>query len=799
MAKVKEQNILESTPQRLIPADKSLAAFLALLLFGLYMFTFDGTLHSTDGLAMFAVTENLVKHVQFDIRQLENWENVTLGVDGKPYTVFPIGPTLFMLPLFALALVFPGLGLTQTTMILMPLCSALSAAYLYLIARRLGYSPGISVVTSLLAGLGTMTWLRTRDLVADPLILLGFTATLYYALAYRQDQKLGYAALMGLSLGFTVLNKVINATTVPFFLWYLVVPGFDVFRFKKFHWRAGFITVLPVVAAILITGIYNELRFGSYFDSGFRGPITFSTPAWIGFIGVIISPYKSLLLYVPLFLLIPFVIKETWQKHSREVILILAILFSQMLLFGAWHDWGGGKNWGPRYLVPLNGLLTVLLLPFIERAFQSNHWRQGAILIIFGLMSLLMQILGLSARDDPFLGAANFWTPPPHLSFWGELRWDNPAQWPIWGHLLLFDLRNIPVIWRWEWAGITHFALTPFLVTWLIIFLGLVGIVTIIRRGQDSKGSILLKTWFFMGTWLIALAGTAIILWASYPDPRSIKDPKEAAELWPAYQQLMTQLPTLVTPNDALIFTDRRLEFYLLDTDKSAAQRYVLAKPTQPLILETIPKLLQEQAGKQGRVWLVTDPLDNRQLAYATQLWLQAHAAPTESYIFGDSVRLSAFESLPSNGPWEPIPPEPPLTVLVAPDDYKFHRIAALLGWNWPDLNPDAPASFQTGQTYRFELFWVYYGKAPEDTFFVRLLDSTRRPVSEAWLSPQPENGIIDGQLMMEKGAVLIPAELAPGLYHLQLGFSTSAVEAGELIFDLPTELTKIRVIHKNS
>jgi hypothetical protein len=52
---------------------------------------------------------------------------------------------------------------------------------------------------------------------------------------------------------------------------------------------------------------------------------------------------------------------------------------------------------------------------------------------------------------------------------------------------------------------------------------------------------------------------------------------------------------------------------------------------------------------------------------------------------------------------------------------------------------------------------------------------------------------------MIEKAAILIPAELAPGLYHLQLGFSTLAVEAGELVFDLPAELTEVRIISKNS
>lgn len=772
----------------LTSVDKSLAAFLALLLFGLYMVTFDGTLHSTDGLSMIAVTENLVKHGRFDTRQLENWESATLGIDGKPYPVFPIGPTLFMLPFFVLALVLPNLGLTQTSMILMPLCSALNAAYLYLSVRRLEYSMKIGLTTSLMAGLATMTWLRTRDLVADPLILLGLTATFYYALAYKQDQKLNQAAMMGVALGFTILNKLINATTVPFFLWYLTVPGFDIFRFKKFHWRAGFIAVLPIIIAILATGSYNDLRFGSFFDSGFRGSLAFSTPVWIGFTGLIISPYKSLLLYIPLFLLIPFVIRETWQKHPREVVLILALLVSQMLFFGTWHDWGGGRNWGPRYLAPMNGLLTLLLLPFIDRGFQPNHWRQRTILIIFSLISFLMQILGISARDNAFLNAADYWTPPPNLSFWGELRWVQPDQWPIWGHWMQFNLGNIPFIWRWQWANLTHFDPVALLAALLIVGMGLSGVVIVYLSQREAKLKLVIA-------WLVAIGCVALILVRSYDDPRSIKTETEAAKLWPAYQALVIRLPELVSPADALIFTDRRFEFYLLDTDKSLAQRYVVAKPSQPEILEIVPKLLQQQV-EQGRIWLVTDDLDNRQLAHATELWLKAHGPVAASYIFGESVRLTAFEPLPSPTTWEAIPEEPQLAGLVEPDDYKFKGIAALLGWDWSDLEQITPPTLQAGRAYNFELYWIYHGKALEDLFFIRLLDSIDQPVTEVLMPPRSDGDLSRGQLLIEAATVSIPPHLAPGVYHLQIGFLTSAVETGELTFDLPAEMTEIRIVN---
>jgi hypothetical protein len=459
---------------------------------------------------------------------------------------------------------------------------------------------------------------------------------------------------------------------------------------------------------------------------------------------------------------------------------------SYMLAYGSFYDWGGGRNWGPRYLAPLSALLTLLLLPLIDRAFQPRQWLLRLILLGVGALSVGMQILGISARDYAFLDAADYWTPPPNLSFWGELRWDQPDQWPIWGHWLRFDLTHIPVIWRWQWADLSHFDPLALLAALLIMALSLAGVIAIYLFQRDFK------VWLVIA-WLLAGSSVALILARSYDDPRSIKDEAEASNLWPAYQTLVRGLPQLVSPGDALVFTDRRFEFYLLDTDKSSSQRYIIAKPSQPEILEAVPRLLQSASPE--RIWLVTDDLDNRQLAYATELWLREHGRPTSSYIFGESVRLTAFEPLPSTTPWEALPAEPSLAGLVDPGDTKFNGIAALLGWAWPGLETTSPPRLQTGQIYPFELYWIYHGKTSEDKFFLRLLDASSQPVLEAWLSPSTGNDLIPGQLVIEAATLPLPADLPAGLYHLQLGFSTAAVEAGELIFDLPADMTEIQIV----
>lgn len=773
--------------------DKILAGFLALLLFGLYMFLFDGILHSDDGLSMLAVAENVVKHGRFDTRQLENWENVAPGLARMPYSKYAVGPILFMIPFVVLAMAVPGFGIIQTTLVLMPLATALTAPFIYLSARRLGYRIGPAIFITVLAGVGTMAWSRTRDLVAEPLLLLSFTAAFYYALAWRQDRKLLQAGLMGLAVGMTVLHKVVNVAFVPFYFWYTFGP--DTLNLRRVEWRTWFknlnwpgfgASVITLGACGAIVAGYNLFRYGNILDTGYSGQ--FSTPVWVGFTGFLISPYKSLFLYVPLFVLVLLTIKLPWRQHRRETLLIVAMLISQMLLFGAWFSWGGGKTWGPRFLMPLDGLLLLLLLPFAASAFQPGRRRQRFILFSMSLLSILMQVLGISARDYVYLDAADFWTPPPNYSLWGELSWQVPDQWPIWGHILRFDVRAIPVIWHWQWQDISHVdPLSPAAAVF-IVALGLAGLLWFSRQRH--------AVWGLGLAWILAFGAVAFILIRNYNDPRAIDRASEAGKIWPDYSALVDELPHLAGPADAVIFTDRRFELYLLDRDKSQAQRYLIAKANQSIILGTVPQLLARDFTGNSRIWLVTDELDNRQVARAVEYWLGERAQLESHRLFGATVQLLTFVPNLAADWSAPIPTDLPLSVTVDPDDYAFHRIAALQGWNWPDFGEAAPpVTLQAGQTYPFELYWIYRGKSPADKFFVRLTaDNGRAVIAAATTVPRPDNRLVPGQYLIEDAMLTIPADIAPGTYHLQPGFFTPAVEGGELVFDLPPALTAIEI-----
>jgi hypothetical protein len=93
-------------------------------------------------------------------------------------------------------------------------------------------------------------------------------------------------------------------------------------------------------------------------------------------------------------------------------------------------------------------------------------------------------------------------------------------------------------------------------------------------------------------------------------------------------------------------------------------------------------------------------------------------------------------------------------------------------------------------------LYWIYRGKAPQDSFFVRLLDEAGQIAVQTSTTPRPDSRLIPGQLLVEEATLAVPDNLVPGKYHLQLGFITPAVAAGELSFDLPVELTMVEISH---
>jgi hypothetical protein len=380
-------------------SDRRVAAWLALLLFSMYLLSFSGLLYSQDSMSMFSVTESVVKRGEFDTDQMWTLFKARdeLASNGESYAKYGYGTSLFAVPLYALALVLPGLGLVQTTLLTSAVVIALAGALVFLAVRRLKYTRGVSVVSALLFGLATPAWVYAKQFWSEPFALFTLFAAFYFLLACRAEQHARDAVIAGIALGLAVATRVTNAALVPFFAWYGFGDALKDQRARR--GLVGFALVLTL-AALSIAG-YDGVRYGSPLATGYRADETFDTPILLGLYGLLFSPGKGLFVYVPFLAALPFSFAAFARRAKRETGLMSIVFAFYVVLFSTWYYWWGGTNWGPRFLVPTIPFLVLLTAPAIELAVSAGFRRKvhiafSAIFVVLCLLSFNFELLGVS-------------------------------------------------------------------------------------------------------------------------------------------------------------------------------------------------------------------------------------------------------------------------------------------------------------------------------------------------------------------------------------------------------------------
>ena len=110
---------------------------------------------------------------------------------------------------------------------------------------------------------------------------------------------------------------------------------------------------------------YNWVRFRSLAERGYAGE-GFTGNLLEGLYGLLLSPGKSVFLYVPLLLALPWAARPFARRFRAEATLagmLAAITLAQSAL---WWIWWAGWGWGPRFLVPLMPFLVLMLGVLVE-------------------------------------------------------------------------------------------------------------------------------------------------------------------------------------------------------------------------------------------------------------------------------------------------------------------------------------------------------------------------------------------------------------------------------------------------
>jgi hypothetical protein len=211
------------------------------------------------------------------------------------------------------------------------------------------------------------------------------------------ERALAVRALQaGAALALAVLARPQSAAFAPLLLAYLALrPG---------GLRAVARALPPLAVAAAVTVAYNVVRFADPLEFGYRPPVDpgFTTPLLKGTAGLLFSPEKSVLLFAPAIVLVPFAVVALWRRQRATVALVLALFAGTWALAATWHSWQGGWSWGPRLIIPGVVVVLALVAPWIGT--RATRVRLAALLFAAGFVLSLPAVLapaGLQQLDRP--------------------------------------------------------------------------------------------------------------------------------------------------------------------------------------------------------------------------------------------------------------------------------------------------------------------------------------------------------------------------------------------------------------
>ena len=714
------------------------ALAVGLFLLSVYLLTYSGEFHSSDGQAMFAVTESLVRRGDYDINQLlwMGQQQGTYGRDGELYCRKGIATSLLSLPLAWLGLVVPFWGMVQTTLLFNAFVTALTGALVYLYVNRLGYSASVSLVLSLVFGLATLAWPYAKYFFSDPLASLGLFAAAYFLLRYWDSQRTSDTLWAGTSLGLAVATRFANIITLPLFG--LLLLAYIVTRDQGRETGDKLLSpllafALPLALTALLLGGYNDARYGDVLQTGYLPQEKFSTPWLEGISGLLVSPGRGLFLYVPVLLVSLLAIPAFIKRHRPEAALALLVSTSYILLYGRWFFWHAGYAWGPRFLVPIVPFAVILMAPLMEKL-SGKGWLAFATIC---LISVAIQILGLSVDFTPFQEGLLF--------RFRELRAFDPRTY--------FELRFSPLVGQWallrlenlDFAWVRMMGSPPRLqADWPVLISNVALVVAtslslrrvFLREKQEEHTR---RKWGVPVLMSVLILGVTAFSLSRYKDDQHMD-----------YRELLSYLEAHSQPGDAIIFNIPEATPILQNHYKGHLPVYGLIETSAPVMPATA-SLLDELAAQHPGLWFIPGP---QAPANGPDQHLRKRGYQADDESFGE-LRLILY-AFPRN----------PLT---------RHTIGAVLGEAIVLEGYALDESVRAGDVLHLDLYWQASTAVAEDyQVFVHLLDEDGQRWAQKdgppLLGARPTSSWQPGERLTDQLGLLLPSDMPPGPYHLRVG-----------------------------
>jgi hypothetical protein len=789
---------------------------LVALLFTIYAFTNPGRFHVVDEVSLFGVTESIALRGAVDTNAIAwtQWVNSpgevlgAFGPEGDVYSKKGPAPAFLATPLYLLLRAFAhldiSLGLLQGTLLWNGLVTALTAALVWLAAARLGYSDRVGALLSLLFGVATIAWPYANQFFGEPLSALGLFLVFYGLLSWRVTRQLRWSLAAGVGAGLAIATVTANALMVAIIVAYgaadEVMPRFgragqrgDAPDAEKGNGQqamsqllaAGLLFIMPVAAAGLFLFWYNFLRFGSPFETGyhFDAGEGFNAPFLQGLYGLLLSPYRGMFWFTPLFFasmasFIPFM-----RRHKHEGLLIAAVSVVFIGLYSKWWMWWGGFSWGPRFLVPLAPFWVLLLAPVCSRLAGNMarlgdsgriHWGEalhapglsGWLLIVVALLSTVVQLAAVAVNYVNFEVLLRSIYP---TDWSNPLAFGPPAQ-------PLTDLLNSPVAGQFKLMNMDFRANTDLVWLWAdgniqLLLLGVGGAVLLTLAAAAAAW------WIDVGAtsrpvpsrpvrWLVVILP---LLFAGVWINEASRHPHYGDA---GYRAVISHICEVAEPSDVII-TVAPYAYQVPMNWLGAECNYappVIGYATDSMEYPEAQQVMARTLDEYDLIWFVTGGLPPNDPENTLERWLADNAYKAFDMWYGD-FRLLAYA-----------------TPARLEDVTARETGTPLVGAQTSEVMVEsvrAPETVSPGEALPIEI--AFRLAAPSGfglRWFVQLLTLDGFPV--ALLDTAPDDGYTPfsdlpaEQELVERAGLLLPPDLPTGEYQVIAGIYNPELENAE-------------------
>ncbi|HRW06054.1 MAG TPA: hypothetical protein P5121_13205, partial [Caldilineaceae bacterium] len=687
---------------------------------------------------------------------------------------------------------------------------AVTAAVLWLTARRLRYSDRIGITLALLYGLGTIAWPYANQFFGEPLSALSLLFCFYAILSFRLTDRLYWIACAGVAAAVAMTTVVAHTVLLAIYGLYLFtfffyapsdpvqegpdtepVPSASTPRGSLVQRKvlAGATFAVPILLAGLLLLWYNNVRFGNPFSTGyhFDGGEGFTTPMLQGLWGLLVSPYRGVFWYTPLLLIAIVAFVPFFRRHPVEGFVIFGLSFVLLSLYSRWWMWWGGFAWGPRFLVPLTPFwllpLATPLATIEQRLERINQGavdrRSGALLRAVGLDGFIIALFALLSVAVQLLAVA-----VNYVNFEIQLRGIFPTNWadPLeFGPPAqrIMDWWLSPVLGQWyllreNFVGNNDLAwLRPdgnisvlTLVVGLIAIFSLVLLLSMVLKGYRSEQRNSTASPILLASMpLIPLTLVGVWLGQAATDPHY-------GVASSGYRAVITEICEQAKPTDVIVTVAPFAYQYPMNWLAGSCRvmppivGYGVTNAAEPQAQTLLSELLLNTE----RIWLVTGGLPANDPENLVERWLVDNAYEADDRWF-DDYRLVRYASAVRMR-------SATTTQLGIPLGRDQTPEITLLGATAPAAATSASIlpvalEYQLDQPVNIELHW-----------FVQLLSSENYPV--ALVDTAPRNGYSNfadlpvAEPQREHVALQLPENLAPGRYRLIAGLYDSTSSTGE-------------------